>query len=98
MSGLYSALLLKENQPDVQVKIFEATDRVGGRVYTHWFEEGKKNQYFEAGAMRLPKTLWQEHVFDLIDFLNASLPKSLSIQLIPYMYSCPSGNRVYVNG
>lgn len=98
MSGLYSALLLKENQPDVQVKIFEAADRVGGRVYTHWFEEGKKNQYFEAGAMRLPKTLWQEHVFDLIDFLNASLPKSLSIQLIPYMYSCPSGNRVYVNG
>ena len=33
MSGLYSALLLKKYEVDV--KIFEATDRVGGRVYTH---------------------------------------------------------------
>ena len=100
MSGLYAALLLKENQPDVQVKMFEATDRVGGRVYTHWFEKGKKNQYFEAGAMRLPETSWQEPVFDLIKYLNARLPKSTNppIQLIPYNYSCPSGNRVYVNG
>ena len=93
MSGLYSALLLKKQ--GIDVKIFEASDRVGGRVYTHWFEK-RKNQYFEAGAMRLPKVEWQTPVFDLIGYLNETLPDFL-IHLIPYNYSCPSGNRVYVN-
>jgi monoamine oxidase len=94
MSGLYSALLLKKHGLDV--KIFEATDRVGGRVYTHWFED-KKNQYFEAGAMRLPVVKWQKPVFDLINDLNKRLP-DFPINLIPYHNSWPSGNRVYVNG
>ena len=98
MSGMYSSLLLKIHQPNVEVKIFEAIDRIGGRVYTHWFEEGEKNQYFEAGAMRIPVTLWQRPVFELIHFLNKKLPESFHIDLIPYNYSWPSGNRVYVNG
>lgn len=37
MAGLYCALLLNHYQPNVTVKIFEATDRVGGRVRTHRF-------------------------------------------------------------
>ncbi len=94
MSGLYSALLLKKD--NVNVKIFEATDRVGGRVYTHWFED-KKNQYVEAGAMRIPVVDWQKPVFDLINELNKRLP-DFPINLIPYNYSWPSGNRIYVNG
>lgn len=96
MAGLYSALLLKEGLPNVSVKIFEATERVGGRVYTHRFSE-EKYQYFEAGAMRLPEVSWQQPVFNLIAYLNRKLP-DFQIDLIPYQYSCSSGNRVYVNG
>ena len=96
MAGLYSALLLKHYLPNVKVKIFEANDRVGGRVYTQKFSDDKY-QYFEAGAMRLPKISWQKPVFNLIKYLNRNLP-DYQIELIPYQYSCPSGNRVYVNG
>ena len=94
ISGLYSALLLQKY--NVNVKIFEAADRPGGRIHTHWFEE-ETNQYFEAGAMRLPVVKWQKPVFDLINVLNKQLPE-FPINLIPYYNSCPSGNRVYVNG
>ena len=87
---------LKENRPDITVKIFEAAERLGGRVYTHRFSE-EENQYFEAGAMRLPDVSWQKPVFDLITYLNSKLP-NFKINLIPYHYSCPSGNRVYMNG
>ena len=97
MSGLYSALLLKQHLPHLHVTIFEATNRIGGRVYTHWFEH-ERNQYFEAGAMRLPVVKWQQPVFDLIEKLNESVPEEFQINLIPYNYSCPSGNRVFVNG
>ena len=98
MAGLYSALLLKQQlKGNVSVKIFEATDRVGGRVYTHKFSE-EPYQYFEAGAMRLPQVDWQKPVFDLITYLNQTLPSVYHIDLIPYQYSCPTGNRVYVNG
>ena len=79
------------------MKIFEATERVGGRVYTYKFSE-EPHQYFEAGAMRLPKVDWQQPVFDLIAYLNKILPSDYHIKLIPYQYSCPSGNRIYVNG
>ena len=96
MAGLYSALLLNQHQ-NVSVKIFEATDRVGGRVYTHRFSEDQY-QYFEAGAMRLPEVTWQKPVFDLIAYLNERVPPDFKIDLIPYHYSWSSGNRVYVNG
>lgn len=97
MAGLHAALLLKEiKQDDVKVTIFEATDRVGGRVYTHRFSE-KKNQYFECGAMRLPEVTWQQPLFDLIEFLNDKVPDKFKINLINYQYVYSSGNRVYVN-
>ena len=95
MAGLYSALLL--HSFGIPVKIFEANDRVGGRVYTHRFTE-EEYQYFEAGAMRLPDVPWQKPVLDLIDYLNKRVPQASRIETVPYSYSCPSGNRVYVNG
>ncbi|MGO4889453.1 flavin monoamine oxidase family protein [Anaerobacillus sp. MEB173] len=53
MAGLVSASLLK--QAGHNVTILEATDRVGGRIYTlkRDFRDG---QYLEAGAMRIPNT------------------------------------------
>ena len=35
MAGLYSAMLLQKYLPDANVKVLEANDRVGGRVYTY---------------------------------------------------------------
>jgi monoamine oxidase len=53
MAGLVSASLLKEAGHDVTV--LEATDRVGGRIYT-LRGDFKDGQYLEAGAMRIPHT------------------------------------------
>lgn len=53
MAGLVSASLLK--QAGHNVTIIEATDRVGGRIYT-LKGDFRDNQYLEAGAMRIPHT------------------------------------------
>lgn len=95
MAGLYAALLLQ--QAGAQYHIFEANNRLGGRVYTYRFNP-EPNQYFEAGAMRLPEIPEQQPVFDLIDYLNARLPDADKINLIPYQLYDTTGNLVYVNG
>ncbi|MFY0583884.1 flavin monoamine oxidase family protein [Cystobacter fuscus] len=93
MAGLYSALLLQSL--GVKVHIFEASSRLGGRIYTHRFTE-QENQYFEAGAMRLPNRPEQQPVFDLINYLNCK-QRETKIELMPYNLTCETGNLVYVN-
>ncbi|MEM9202164.1 MAG: NAD(P)/FAD-dependent oxidoreductase [Actinomycetota bacterium] len=96
MAGLYAALLLQLRGVDVHV--YEANPtRLGGRVYTHRFNE-EPNQYFEAGAMRLPEIPEQQPVFDLIGYLNTKVPTEEQIELIPYILYDDSGNLCYVNG
>ncbi|SMC28548.1 Monoamine oxidase [Andreprevotia lacus DSM 23236] len=96
MAGLYSALLLKEQGHDCH--LFEAQPHhLGGRIYTHRFT-AEKNQYFEAGAMRLPEIPEQQPVFQLISYLNQRLSPSKKIQLIPYVLYDEPGDLVYVNG
>jgi monoamine oxidase len=96
MAGLYAALLLKNR--GIDCRLFEAhPERLGGRVYTHRFNQ-EPNQYFEAGAMRLPQTPEQQPVFDLIHYLNEQIPPESKIDLIPYNLYDPNGNLVYVNG
>ncbi|SFJ76644.1 flavin monoamine oxidase family protein [Thermoflavimicrobium dichotomicum] len=53
MAGLVSASLLK--QAGHHVTILEASERVGGRVYT-LRSDFRDGQYLEAGAMRIPDT------------------------------------------
>ncbi|HEY1016482.1 MAG TPA: NAD(P)/FAD-dependent oxidoreductase [Herpetosiphonaceae bacterium] len=97
IAGLYAALLLRSLGIDFQ--IFEANPaRVGGRIYTHRFNAAK-NQYFEAGAMRVPDTADHRPVFDLIDYLNQAAPGAAPITTMPYALHDPAGNNpVLVNG
>lgn len=75
MAGLVSASLLKD--AGHQVTILEASDRVGGRVFT-LRSPFCNNQYFEAGAMRIPSTheLTLEYVskfrLPLNEFINTT--------------------------
>lgn len=64
MASLYSALLLQQH--GVKVKIFEANDRVGGRVFTHKFST-EPYQYYDTGAMRIPNVESHKPVFMLIN-------------------------------
>lgn len=96
MAGLYSGLLLKSQRVDFH--IYEANpERVGGRIYTHRFN-AEKDQYFEAGAMRLPKT-HQEPVFKLIGYVNEENKNNTDylVELLDYVINTEN-NYVFVNG
>lgn len=94
IAGLYTALLLKRE--GVKFHIFEGTGNVGGRVHTHYFST-EKDQYYEAGAMRIPESVFHKITFSLIDYLNQLSSEDKRIDLIDYIISMP-GNEVYVNG
>jgi NADPH-dependent 2,4-dienoyl-CoA reductase/sulfur reductase-like enzyme len=51
VAGLYTALILEKLGIDYE--ILEASDRIGGRIYTHHFTEDK-HDYYDIGAMRFP--------------------------------------------
>lgn len=96
ISGLYAALCLQA--VGATVHVFEADPmRIGGRVYTHRFAP-QPNQYFEAGAMRLPEVAEQQPVFELIDYLNDHAPNPADrIETIPYVLYDNQGDLVFVN-
>ncbi|KAI5988635.1 hypothetical protein EDC04DRAFT_2588696 [Pisolithus marmoratus] len=52
VGGLYTALIL--DSLGIDFEILEASSRVGGRLSTYKFPEGKKYDYYDAGAMRYP--------------------------------------------
>lgn len=52
IAGLTAGYELK--QLGHKVRIFEAQNRVGGRIYTHRFPEDPEKLYGEMGAMRIP--------------------------------------------
>lgn len=49
VAGLYIAMILKEL--GIQFDLVEASDRAGGRFYTHRFSE-TPHDYYDVGAMR----------------------------------------------
>ena len=63
IAGLYTAYILEFL--DIPYEILEVSDRIGGRIYTHYFsepnEEKPKHMYYDIGAMRFPDTpiMWR---------------------------------------
>ncbi|KAG1824147.1 hypothetical protein EV424DRAFT_1396385 [Suillus variegatus] len=95
MAGLYAAYRLKlSSYPGIVVSLYELDGRVGGRVKTYRFTS-EKDQYFEAGAMRIPSTQMHQPTFDLIKLLKDAHHADLN--LIPYHLTTP-GNRIFING
>lgn len=85
IAGLYTAiLLLREGH---QVTIYEAKDRIGGRIYTYQFCPSVKGEkiYFEAGAMRIPRSSLHRNVYQMIRYLNTYGSPEDKIELIPYV-------------
>ncbi|KAK6357702.1 hypothetical protein TWF718_002011 [Orbilia javanica] len=81
VAGLYIAMMLEDLQiPGLTYDILEASDRVGGRLYTYHFSD-TKHDYYDIGAMRYPKIKSMDRTFDLFD--RTKLP------LIPYYLSGP---------
>jgi monoamine oxidase len=76
MAGLVAASLLK--QAGHNVTILEASERVGGRVYT-LRADFRDEQYLEAGAMRIPHT----HLLTLEYIQKFRLPVNRFINTTP---------------
>ncbi|KAF2873105.1 putative flavin-containing amine oxidase [Massariosphaeria phaeospora] len=96
-SGIYSALLLQREGHSVT--LFEATERLGGRIYTHHFQPQTPNEdpLFEVGAMRLPDSSRHEIVFDFVNYLNTHQGRQDKINLIPFVMS-HENNITFVDG
>ena len=97
ISGLYAALLLRREGH--KVTLFEASDRLGGRIYTHHFaplHDGEE-PYFEAGAMRIPRSYLHRRVYHMIRYLNTHGDRENKVELIPYILQ-HENNKSFVRG
>ncbi len=87
MAGMYASLLLSEL--GIGSHIFEASEgRLGGRVFTKYFNDNLPHQYAELGAMRFPHNELQSRLFSFWDYLNKTAPKTegaREIDKIPYI-------------
>lgn len=62
VAGLYTAMILKSL--DIPYEILEASNRIGGRIYTHRFSNDP-GDYYDVGAMRFPDTPIMDRTFRL---------------------------------
>ena len=74
LAGLRTAMLLQKHK--IPYKIFEASDRPGGRIFTYSFRsdpdmspEGN-HDYYDVGAMRFPNNSANKVMFDLFEELG----------------------------
>lgn len=84
MAGLYTAMILKTL--DISYEILEASDRIGGRVYTHRFSDDP-GDYYDAGAMRFPDTPIMDRTFRL--FRQLGIEKKPHVDFETYRAGAP---------
>ncbi|KAF4601469.1 hypothetical protein EYR38_006122 [Pleurotus pulmonarius] len=98
VGGLYAALIL--DSLNIKYEIIEASQRTGGRLYTHKFKssdvsEGEKYDYYDVGAMRFPDTPVMTRLFNL--FRYAPLNRGdfqLFSKLKDYYFKDAKGNNL----
>ena len=79
VAGLRTAMLLQ--RMGIPYKIFEASDRPGGRVYTYQFASRPpgnpqgNHDYYDVGTMRYPDNNANKETFKLFDELGLSSKK-----------------------
>ncbi|KAF3024401.1 hypothetical protein E8E14_014450 [Neopestalotiopsis sp. 37M] len=95
ISGLSAAMLLRREGHEVMV--FEASSRLGGRILTHRFGGHDKDVYFEAGAMRIPRSALHDKFFALVQHLNANNGPETQVRLIPYILE-HKNNKAFLKG
>jgi len=91
VAGLRTAKLLQDR--GIPYKIFEASNRYGGRIFTYDFpspsgDQGK-HDYYDVGAMRFPNNKANEMTFKLFKELG------LESKLIEYVMSTDNNIRYY---
>jgi len=74
MAGLAAAYVLRQHGH--KVTIYEGSNRIGGRIFTHRFAEDPTKLYGELGAMRVPAS--HDYTLYFINLLNLPLRKFLS--------------------
>ncbi len=84
VAGLTAAFELRQHGFDIT--LMEATERIGGRVLTHYFDQDKK-LYGELGAMRIPQT--HKCTMHYIDKFN--------LEVEPFPQSSPE-TFIYIKG
>lgn len=84
MAGLYTAMILKPL--DISYEILEASNRIGGRVFTHRFSDDP-GDYYDAGAMRFPDTPIMDRTFRL--FRQLGIEKKPHVDFETYRAGAP---------
>ena len=90
VAGLRTAKLLQDMH--IPYKIFEASDRPGGRVYTYEFAQSQspgKHDYYDVGAMRFPDNEANKKTFELFKELG------LESKLVEYVLGRDNNIRYY---
>ncbi|KAH9835191.1 FAD/NAD-binding domain-containing protein [Rhodofomes roseus] len=75
---------------DIDYEVLEASDRVGGRLYTYNFSK-KEHDYFDVGAMRFPDTPMMKRTFHLFK----KLTEEANLSLIDYIFESPNSTLLY---
>jgi len=67
VSGVYAAWRLRQEQPHLRIRLFEASDRIGGRLHSVAFPQAP-HLIAEVGGMRYLEA--HPHVFRLVKHLG----------------------------
>ncbi|KAH7349392.1 L-amino acid oxidase [Plectosphaerella cucumerina] len=107
-AGLYAAMLL--DSLDIDYDIYEASDRVGGRIYTYKFDEKTWEKstpndpayydYYDVGAMRFPPMEYMDRVignksWSLIPYINKRVSERDQVVQKPYIFQTDNTFRRY---
>jgi hypothetical protein len=96
--GLYAALILDDL--GIKYKIIEARERVGGRLFTHYFSDptGQPYNYYDVGAMRFPQKDAMSRIFHLFGYAPLNTDDiALEKRLVPFLFKGGGNNNTLLS-